>query len=378
MLELARPLAERAAAGRPLAVATVVAIDGSAPRAVGATMFVDADGAVVGSISGGCVEGAVVEACHAVLDGADPAVVRYGISDEAAMGVGLMCGGDLDVYIERLPAGDRPALAAARDGAAVSVGTIIAGPRGLIGTRVAELTDAQLRDSGAENISAARIRAEHDAHARSGRSVTWHIQCGPIELSVFTDVAVVAPRLLIFGAVDFSAALADAGRLLGYHVTVCDARAVFATPERFPGAHEVVSAWPHVYLARTAVDERTVVCVLTHDLKFDVPLLELALALPVAYVGAMGSRRTHARRVRALREHGVPEVNLERLRSPIGLDIGASTPAETAVSILAEVIAVREGASGRSLSGTDGPIHRDHAPNEPASLHTRSRPIGSV
>lgn len=360
MLELARPLAERAATGRPLAVATVVGIDGSAPRAVGATMFVDADGSVVGSISGGCVEGAVVEACHAVLEGADPAVVRYGISDEAAMGVGLMCGGDLDVYIERLPAGDRPVLEAARDGAEASVGTIVGGPRELIGMRVAELTDAHLRASGADGVTSDRIRAEHEAHARAGRSVAWRVQCGQLELTVFTDVALVAPRLLIFGAVDFSAALADVGRLLGYHVTVCDARAVFATPERFPGAHEVVRAWPHVYLGETAVDERTVVCVLTHDLKFDVPLLTLALELPVAYVGAMGSRRTHERRIRALREHGVPESALSRLHSPIGLDIGASTPAETAVSILAEVIAVRGGASGRSLSGTEGPIHRSN------------------
>ncbi|WP_434316088.1 XdhC family protein [Leifsonia sp. P73] len=358
MLELARSLAERAAAGRPLAVATVVGVDGSAPRAVGATMFVDADGAVVGSISGGCVEGAVVEACHAVLEGADPAVVRYGISDEAAMGVGLMCGGDLDVYIERLPAQDRPVLEAARDGAEVSVGTVVDGPRELIGTRVAELTDDRLRDSGAEGVTASRIRAEHEERARGGRSVTWRVQCGPLQLTVFTDVALVAPRLLIFGAVDFSAALADAGRLLGYHVTVCDARAVFATPERFPGAHEVVRAWPHVYLAGTAVDERTVVCVLTHDLKFDVPLLALALDLPVAYVGAMGSRRTHERRIRALREDGVAESSLRRLHSPIGLDIGASTPAETAVSILAEVIAARSAASGRSLTETDGPIHR--------------------
>jgi xanthine dehydrogenase accessory factor len=358
MLELARPLAERVAAGRPAAIATVVGIDGSAPRAVGATMFVDADGAVVGSISGGCVEGAVVEACRAVLEGADPAVVRYGISDEAAMGVGLMCGGDLDVYIERLLPSDRSTLEAARDGAAVSVGTIVGGPPGLIGARIGELTDAQLRDNGAEGVTASRLRAEHDAHARGGRSVTWRVQCGPVELTVFTDVALTAPRLLIFGAVDFSAALADAGRLLGYRVTVCDARAVFATPERFPGADEVVRAWPHVYLAGTAVDERTVVCVLTHDLKFDVPLLALALDLPVAYVGAMGSRRTHERRMRALREHGVPDSSLRRLHSPIGLDIGASTPAETAVSILAEVISVRSGASGGPLTGMAGPIHR--------------------
>jgi xanthine dehydrogenase accessory factor len=358
MLELARSLAPLVAAGRPLAVATVVAISGSAPRAVGATMFVDADGAVVGSVSGGCVEGAVVEACGAVLDGAAPAVVRYGISDEMAMGVGLMCGGDLDVYIERVPAASLPALEAARDGGGAADGTVVDGPRELVGVRIADLTDELLRAAGAVGVSAGRLRAEHESWARAGRSTTWTARCGPVELSVFTDVVLPPPRLLIFGAVDFSAALADAGRLLGYRVTVCDARPVFATPERFPGAHEVVRSWPHVYLADAEVDERTVVCVLTHDLKFDVPLLALALELPVAYVGAMGSRRTHERRLRALREHGLDEALLARLHSPIGLDIGASTPAETAVSILAEVIAARTGASGRALGGTDGPIHR--------------------
>ena len=174
-------------------------------------------------------------------------------------------------------------------------------------------------------------------------------------------VAATAPRMIIFGAVDFSAALAAASSLLGYHVTVCDARPLFATPQRFPSADEVVVAWPSEYLRSTHTDSRTVICVLTHDEKFDIPLLEEALRLPVAFVGAMASRSTHERRIRALEDAGVSAARIARLHSPIGLDIGGSTPQETAVSILAEVIASRTGAAGASLRSQTGPIHRTAA-----------------
>lgn len=165
------------------------------------------------------------------------------------------------------------------------------------------------------------------------------------------------PRLLIFGAVDFSGALARLGSFLGYRVTVCDARGVFATRARFPDADEVIVEWPHVYLARAQVDSRTVVCVLTHDAKFDVPLLEVALRLPVAFVGAMGSRRTHRERLRRLKEIGMTDAELDRLRSPVGLDLGARTPEETAVAIAAEFLALARGGSGVPLTTSDVPIH---------------------
>ncbi len=163
--------------------------------------------------------------------------------------------------------------------------------------------------------------------------------------------------MVIFGAVAFAGALSAAAALLGYRVSVCDPRTPFATPERFPAAHEVVAEWPSDYLARLDVDERTVVCVLSHDARTDVPLLGLALSLPVAYVGALGSRRTHEERTRMLRDAGVGEGELARLHSPIGLDLGAATPEETAVSILAEVIAARSGRDARPLGETSGPIH---------------------
>jgi xanthine dehydrogenase accessory factor len=177
------------------------------------------------------------------------------------------------------------------------------------------------------------------------------------ELGVFVQSFAPPPRMLVFGAIDFAAAVARAGKFLGYRVTVCDARPVFATAARFPDADEVVTDWPHRYLSRITVDERTVICVLTHDPKFDVPLLEVALRTPAAYIGAMGSRRTHEDRLERLREAGLAEDELARLRSPIGLDLGARTPEETAVAIAAELIQLRWGGSGRPLTGTTGRIH---------------------
>ena len=178
------------------------------------------------------------------------------------------------------------------------------------------------------------------------------------ELAIFVESFAPAPRMLVFGAIDFAGAVARIGKFLGYHVTVCDARALFATRRRFPDVDELVVMWPHQYLDRTVVDERTVICVLTHDPKFDVPLLERALSTPAAYIGTMGSRRTHADRLQRLRQAGVGPAALARLSSPIGLDLGARTPEETAVAIAAEIIALTWGGSGTRLTGTDQAIHR--------------------
>ncbi|WP_345143261.1 XdhC family protein, partial [Streptomyces mexicanus] len=210
-----------------------------------------------------------------------------------------------------------------------------------------------------DRAAAAEARALLDA----GRTATVEIaedgsHC-PGGLTLLVEVNVPPPRMIVFGAVDFTAALVKAGKFLGYHVTVCDARAVFATRARFPEADDVVVDWPHRYLRSTPTDARTVLCVLTHDAKFDIPLLTEALRLPVAFVGAMGSRRTHADRERRLREAGLGERELSRLRSPIGLDLGARTPEETAVSIAAEIVATRRGGTGVPLTGSATPIHHD-------------------
>jgi xanthine dehydrogenase accessory factor len=205
------------------------------------------------------------------------------------------------------------------------------------------------------------VAAQARALLRAGR--TGLVEVGgdagtcPERLTVLVHTQAPRPRMLIFGAVDFAAALSRAGSFLGYRVTVCDARPVFATPTRFPYADEVVVDWPHRYLEQTEVDARTAVCVLTHDAKFDIPLLRLALGLPVGYIGAMGSRRTHEQRLGTLRKTGVPSDQLARLRSPIGLDLGAHTPEETAISITAEIIAYTNHRPGMSLSHGAGPIH---------------------
>ncbi|WP_440711124.1 XdhC family protein [Herbiconiux sp. YIM B11900] len=358
MLELAADLLAARDQGRRLAVATVIAVDGSAPRALGTSMAVDDTGRVIGSISGGCVEGAVYDTCSRVLETGEAEVCEFGFSDDDAFAVGLSCGGRLTVFVHELEAGVLEELRRARDGqeAGIAVllrqtGTTLTTARRAFGSRLSDAPADPLDDPLADRIADELAGAIH-----AGRTVRRRVDCEGEVLEAVLIVSAPPPRLIVFGAVDFSVALSNAAQLLGFRVTVCDARPVFATPDRFPGA-EVVTRWPVDYLNATVVDERTVICVLTHDDKFDVPLIEAALALPVAYVGAMGSRITHDRRVAKLRERGLGDHELAALHSPIGLDLGASSPEETAVSILAEVLAARHGGSGRSLRRTEGAIH---------------------
>jgi len=371
VLEIAGELLDALAAGRRVAVATVTRVLGSAPRTLGTAMAVTDAGAVIGSISGGCVEGAIYESSQEVLETGRGQLAEFGVSDDDAFAVGLSCGGTVEVFLaEFAPAGHRNALpAAVRDqleraaaGQAAGVALVVAGAGA--GLMLAPDTTAGPEGAAGPEDSAGldadavrRIRAELRAGINSGQSAVGTLDCDGVTSRVLYLVAQTPPRCLIFGAVDFASALSAAASLLGYRVTVCDARAVFATPERFPTAAEVVVEWPSDYLARTETDARTVVCVLTHDEKFDLPLLTTALNLDVAYVGAMGSRRTHERRMLRLREAGVPAAALARLHSPIGLDLGASSPGETAVSILAEVLAARSGASAAPLRDRPGPIH---------------------
>ncbi len=350
MLELASALLDALAAGRRLAVATVIEVDGSAPRALGTSMAVDDLGRVMGSISGGCVEGAVYDACGDVLATGSTAVHTFGFTDDDAFAVGLSCGGRLTVVVRPLSTADDDVLAElrlARDGRAAGLALVLPG-----GGAVEVLTAS----GAAPDARRQRIRSELVAAVHRGRSVRRPVDCDGDLVQTVLLVSAPPARMIVFGAVDFSIALSNAAALLGYRVTVCDARPVFATAERFPAA-EVVNRWPTDYLAETELDERAVLCILTHDDKFDVPLIEAALALDVAYVGAMGSRATHERRLAALRSHGVSDEALTRLHSPIGLDLGASSPEETAVSILAEVIAARSRASGVPLRETRGAIH---------------------
>ncbi|MGW3733681.1 XdhC family protein [Streptomyces sp. NPDC005148] len=370
MLDIAEELHRWVGQGREFAVATVVEVGGSAPRQPGAALAVDRDGTAIGSVSGGCVEGAVYELCQQALDDGTTVRERFGYSDEDAFAVGLTCGGVIDILVTPVRADDpaRPvfaaALAAAATGEAAAVVQITDGPSELLGRPLLVHPDGSYEGElgghpELDRTAAAEARAMLDA----GRTGPLTIgaegsRCGR-PLGLLVESSVPPPRMIVFGAIDFAAALVRVGKFLGYHVTVCDARPVFATEARFPDADEVVVDWPHRYLAATAVDARTALCVLTHDAKFDIPLLETALKLPVAYVGAMGSRRTHLDRNERLREVGVTELELARLHSPIGLDLGARTPEETALSIAAEIVAERRGGSGVPLTGAHTPIHHE-------------------
>ncbi|MGW4055784.1 XdhC family protein [Streptomyces sp. NPDC004779] len=378
MLDIAEELHRWVEQGRDFAVATVVAVGGSAPRQPGAALAVDSEGTAIGSVSGGCVEGAVYELCQTALDDGEVVVERFGYSDEDAFAVGLTCGGIIDILVTPVRGGVFPAaLAAAVSGEAAALARIVSGPGELLGQALLVHPDGSYEGKlgghpELDRTAAAEARALLDA----GRTGTVEIgedgsRCGQ-PLTLLVESSVPAPRMIVFGAIDFASALVRVGKFLGYHVTVCDARPVFATKLRFPEADEIVVEWPHRYLESTEVDGRTVLCVLTHDAKFDVPLLQAALRLPVAYIGAMGSRRTHEDRNERLRGVGVTELELARLRSPIGLDLGARTPEETALSIGAEIVANRRGGSGASLTGAHTPIHHD-GPDSPLAGR-----IGSV
>ncbi|MGR8007371.1 XdhC family protein [Streptomyces hypolithicus] len=370
MLDIAEELDRWVEQGRDFAVATVVATNGSSPRQPGAALAVDSDGTVIGSVSGGCVEGAVYELCQEALQDGRTVLERFGYSDEDAFAVGLTCGGVIDILVTpvRSCAPGRAVFAAALAGAArgetAAVARITDGPADVMGRALLVRPDGSYDGTlgGHRELDRTAV-GEARAMLDAGRTGTVLIgedgsRCGQ-PLTLLVESSVPAPRMIVFGAIDFASALVRVGKFLNYHVTVCDARPVFATAARFPEADEIVVDWPHRYLASTETDGRTVLCVLTHDAKFDVPLLELALRLPVAYVGAMGSRRTHQDRNKRLRDIGVSELELARLHSPIGLDLGARTPEETALSIAAEIVAARRGGTGVSLSGAHTPIHHD-------------------
>jgi xanthine dehydrogenase accessory factor len=365
-------------AGEAVGMATVVGTWQSAPRPPGATMLVGPGGTAVGSVSGGCVEGAVYELGSEVVSSGAPQLVRYGVSDDSAFEVGLTCGGTIEIFVERVDPASFPQLAEVAEAVTadqpVAVATVVAdgaaaasgnGQPSRVGRRLVvwpERCDGSLGSARLDDVVTA------DARGALGTGRTGPISYGPDgermgdEVAVFVSAFAPPPRMFVFGAIDFAAAAARIGEFLGYRVTVCDARPVFATSRRFPGV-EVVVDWPHRYLTGEIeagrTDRRSIVCVLTHDPKFDVPALKVALAQDFAYVGAMGSRRTHDDRMRRLREADVPEEQLAKLASPIGLDLGARTPEETAVSIAAEIIATRWGGSGRSLTGTAGSIHEN-------------------
>jgi xanthine dehydrogenase accessory factor len=326
MRDILETLARWKASGTKVATATVVSTERSAPRDPGAMLAVSESGDVAGSVTGGCVEPAVFEEAREVLAGGGARLRTYGIADEEAFEVGLPCGGTVHIFVDELdPATIDPLAKAIEEERPVARVVPVSGP-----------------NAGAERL----VFADDKVSDEIGRTAQELLAAGETSLvqvgddEVFVDSFAPRPNMYVFGAVDHAAAVAEIGRFLGYRVTVCDARAKFVTPERFPEADELVVEWPDRFLERSPVDERTAICVLTHDHKFDIPALKAALATNAGYIGAMGSRRTTEQRVELLRAEGVSDDELTRIHAPIGLRIGARTPHEVAVSVAAQLIEV--------------------------------------
>lgn len=369
MRELFGELERWRAAGDNVVLARVIDVEGSGPRLPGAAMAVNGAGEVIGSVSGGCVEGAVVNEALELLGDASRRgqLSTFGYSDDQAFAVGLTCGGTVHLFLERL-AFDEPydALRAATDRHdASALLTVIDGPHTGAKIAVTSLEGATVGSLGNDELDRIAVRDALGELASGQNAIRHYGECGEAResaVAVFVESFAPLPRMIIFGAVDFTASLGRTAKLLGYHVTVCDAREVFATPARFPMADEVVVDWPQRHLAAVIAGDaplgpRDAVCVLTHDHKFDVPAIVAALGTDVGYLGAMGSRRTHAERVELLRSEGVTDEQLSRVMAPIGLDLGARTPEETAVAICAEIIARRTGRVAASLKDGNGAIH---------------------
>jgi xanthine dehydrogenase accessory factor len=324
--------------GDRIAMARVVATRRSAPRPIGSKLIVAETGELAGSVSGGCVESEVVEAAREVLAGGEPQLLTYGISDDLALSVGLPCGGEIDVWVDEP---DPELLQQLSDVAREE-------RRAVYFVDLEDGTQRLVLD-GENDVADELIRSGHS------KIVELHGR------RVFADVLGPPPRLFVYGAVDTADALSAAARAIGWRAIVADARARFATPERLPHADEIIVGWPEEALAQVAPDHTTAILVLTHDDKFDLPLLIGALASDAFYIGALGSRRNQDRRRERLLEAGVDESELERISGPAGLDIGAHTPAETALSMLAEIMAVRAGRDGGRLRESSGRIHAEIA-----------------
>jgi xanthine dehydrogenase accessory factor len=363
MLKSALDLLPLVRSGTPVAAVTITRVSSSAPHGVGAAMAVTGDGAVVGSISGGCVEGeAVVLGRLAAVTG-EARTARFGFDDATAHAAGLACGGQVEVVAHRIDPDDARtvrALEAAAADRAAALGIVVSGPD------LGRVVDVDALRAGASLPG--ELSAALESSFVDRESVLLPGALDGADLLVLQHAP--RARLILLGAGEHAAALCRVGAAAGFAVTVCDPWETLVTAERFPAADRLVTAMPAEYLASLAADDtdaRTAVCVLTHDERLDVPAIRAALALPVGFVGALGARRTTAHRADLLRAAGVDDVDLARLHSPLGLDLGGTTPEETALSVLAEIVASRRGGSGMPLRETTGRIHRDPArPDAPA------------
>ncbi len=332
--------------GDRIALATVIGVQRSAPRPPGAKMAVNEHGEIAGSVSGGCVEGAVAEIADGILRGDPPQLVHFGIADSDAWDVGLPCGGEIDVWVQAYEPGQFEEMA--RTGGRAAEVTVLEGA--VPGAKLLVLAD------GARTGSLGSPELDDDA-ARVATELLW-AETSERRNGMFVDVIGPPPRLLVFGAVDIAASLCRLARAAGWRPYVIDPRARFATPERFPDAEEVIAAWPEEAVAKLGgVDPATSIVVLTHDPKLDDAALMLALSSPARFIGAMGSRRAQAKRRERLLELGIGDDQFERISAPVGLDLGGISREETALSILAEIVAARHGRDGGRLAESKGRIH---------------------
>jgi len=348
--------------GRRVVACTLVETLGSAPLDAGAQMLVDDEGRIEGSVTGGCVEGALVEEAQGILAGAPPRVAAYGISDQQAVDVGLMCGGTVRVFVSEVTDAEPYAvvLADVEAGRPVALATMLDGPTA--GARLAvRADDTVVGTLGYTPLLDDNVTREALGYLDEGRSMVRRYGTGGetigSELRVAIHAFATPPRMVIFGAIDFSAAVARMASEIGYRVTIVDARRAFAASPRFSSHAEVVISWPQEYLADQRLGPRDAVLVFTHDSKFDEPALLAALDSGVGYIGALGSRRTATDRDERLRALGIDDAALARINSPCGLDLGARTPSETAIAVLGEILALRAGRGGGRLAEAEGPIH---------------------
>ena len=350
--------------GRPMAIATLVETEGSSPLEIGAMMLVDGEDNIEGSVTGGCVEGALVEEAREVLAGGEARLRTYGITDEQAVDVGLMCGGTVHIFIEAIRDEPRSVLAeavrSALDERPAAVATLVDGDDA--GSRIAVI-DGDV--SGGLGLDFLDRTVTRETRGMLAQGITALRRYGADGAAMGSDLRVSVrsfaepPRMVIFGAIDFSVATAALARQLGYRVAIVDPREPFLRSRRFSAVAEVAVGWPDRYLKGQELSDRDVVLVFTHDSKLDEPALVSGLASGAGYVGALGSRRTQAKRVERLLAAGVPQDEIDRIAAPCGLDIGARTPPETAVSILAEVIAKQNARAADPLSESEGPIHSE-------------------
>ncbi|MGO9906156.1 MAG: XdhC family protein [Solirubrobacteraceae bacterium] len=332
--------------GDRIALATVIDVQRSAPRPPGAKMAVNEHGEIAGSVSGGCVEGAVAEIADGILRGDPPQLVHFGIADSDAWDVGLPCGGEIDVWVQAYEPSRFEELA--RSGGRAAEVTVLEGA--VPGAKLLVFAD------GATTGSLGSPELDDEA-ARVGTELLW-AETSERRNGLFIDVIGPPPRLLVFGAVDIAASLCRLARAAGWRPYVIDPRARFATPDRFPDAEEVIAAWPEEAVAQLGgVDPATSIVVLTHDPKLDDAALMLALSSPARFIGAMGSRRAQAKRRERLLELGIGDDEFERISAPVGLDLGGISREETALSILAEIVAARHGRDGGRLAESKGRIH---------------------